>query len=193
MEYRLICGVDEVGRGAGAGEIYCAAVILDPQAPILGITDSKKLTAKKRDHLASEIREKAYAWSIATASLQEIIDLNVLHATMLAMQRAVEGLPTQPDKIYIDGNRAPQLNGSVETVIKGDLKIQEIGAASIIAKVARDQKMIELHKSYPEYGFDQHKGYLTKQHLQALETYGPCEIHRVTYAPIRKLLCSAGK
>jgi ribonuclease HII len=188
MEQTLICGVDEVGRGAGAGEIYCAAVILDPQAPISGITDSKKLSAKKREFLAREIREKAVAWCIATASLQEIIDLNVLYATMLAMQRAVEGLPIQADKIFIDGNQAPQLNGAVETVIKGDLKIPEIGAASIIAKVARDQKMVELHESYPEYGFDKHKGYLTKQHLDALQQHGPCEIHRVTYAPIRKLL-----
>lgn len=188
MKQTLICGVDEVGRGAGAGEIYCAAVILNPQAPISGITDSKKLSAKKREFLARKIREKATAWCIATASLQEIIDLNVLHATMLAMQRAVEGLPIQADKIFIDGNHAPQLDGAVETVIKGDLKIPEIGAASIIAKVARDQKMVELHESYPEYGFDQHKGYLTKRHLEALQHHGPCEIHRVTYAPIRKLL-----
>lgn len=188
MEQKLICGVDEVGRGAGAGEIYCAAVILNPENPIPGITDSKKLSAKRREILAAEIREKATAWCIATASLEEIIDLNVLHATMLAMQRAVEGLPIQPDKAFIDGNRAPQLNVPVETVIKGDLKIQEIGAASIIAKVARDQKMVELHESYPEYGFSQHKGYLTKQHLDALQQYGPCAIHRVTYAPIKKLL-----
>ncbi len=188
MERKFVCGVDEVGRGAGAGEIYCAAVILDPEVSIPGITDSKKLTAKRREALAIEIRTKATAWCIATASLQEIIDLNVLYATMLAMQRAVEGLPIVADKIYIDGNRAPQLSGSVETVIKGDLKIQEIGAASIIAKVARDQKMVELHESYPEYGFDQHKGYLTKQHLNALQKHGPCAIHRVTYAPIKKLL-----
>ncbi|NOQ41945.1 MAG: ribonuclease HII [Desulfuromusa sp.] len=188
MEQKLICGVDEVGRGAGAGEIYCAAVILNPERPISGITDSKKLSAKKRDFLAAEIREKATAWCIATASLQEIIDLNVLYATMLAMQRAVEGLPITPDKTFIDGNRAPQLSGRVETVIKGDLKIPEIGAASIIAKVARDQNMVELHESYPEYGFDKHKGYLTKQHLDALQEHGPCAIHRVTYAPIKKLL-----
>ena len=192
MEQKLICGVDEVGRGAGAGEIYCAAVILNPAMPISGITDSKKLSAKKREKLSIEIKSKATAWCIATASLQEIIDLNVLHATMLAMQRAVEGLPTYPDKIFIDGNRAPQLNGLVETVIKGDLKIVEIGAASIIAKVARDQKMVELHESYPEYGFDQHKGYLTKQHLDALQQHGPCAIHRVTYAPIKKLLDMKG-
>lgn len=188
MEQKLICGVDEVGRGAGAGEIYCAAVILNIEDPILGITDSKKISAKKRETLSAEIKNKAIAWCIATASLQEIIDLNVLHATMLAMQRAVEGLTVAPDKTFIDGNRAPQLKGYVETVIKGDLKIPEIGAASIIAKVARDQKMIELHESYPRYGFDKHKGYLTKQHLDALQQYGPCEIHRVTYAPIKKLL-----
>ncbi len=188
MEHITICGVDEVGRGAGAGKIYCAAVILNPEVPILGITDSKKISAKKRESLATEIREKATAWCIATASLQEIIDLNVLHATMLAMKRAVEGLPIRPGKTFIDGNRAPKLNIPVETVIKGDLKIPEIGAASIIAKVARDQKMVELHDSYPEYGFDQHKGYLTKQHLEALKEHGPCEIHRVTYAPIKKLL-----
>lgn len=188
MEQKLICGVDEVGRGAGAGEIYCAAVILNAEEPIPGITDSKKISAKKREILSAEIKNKAIAWCIATASLQEIIDLNVLHATMLAMQRAVEGLTVTPDKTFIDGNRAPQLKGYVETVIKGDLKIPEIGAASIIAKVARDQKMIELHESYPRYGFDRHKGYLTKQHLEALQQYGPCEIHRVTYAPIKKLL-----
>lgn len=188
MQQNTICGVDEVGRGAGAGEIYCAAVILNPAMPIQGITDSKKLSAKKRERLAAEIQDKATAWCIATASLQEIIDLNVLYATMLAMQRAVEGLSTQADITYIDGNRAPQLSGLVETVIKGDLKIPEIGAASIIAKVARDQKMVELHESYPEYGFDQHKGYLTKQHLDALQQHGPCAIHRVTYAPIKRLL-----
>lgn len=188
MQQKTICGVDEVGRGAGAGEIYCAAVILNPAMPIQGITDSKKLSAKKREKLAAEIQDKATAWCIATASLQEIIDLNVLYATMLAMQRAVEGLSIRADKTLIDGNRAPQLSGLVETVIKGDLKIPEIGAASIIAKVARDQKMIELHESYPEYGFDQHKGYLTKQHLDALQQHGPCAIHRVTYAPIKKLL-----
>ena len=188
MEQNLICGVDEVGRGAGAGEIYCAAVILNPEKPISGITDSKKLSAKKREVIAAEIRKKATAWCVATASLQEIIDLNVLYATMLAMQRAVEGLPLVPDKTFIDGNRAPQLKGLVETVIKGDLKILEIGAASIIAKVARDQEMVKLHQSYPEYGFDKHKGYLTKQHLDALQKHGPCAIHRVTYAPIKKLL-----
>ncbi len=188
MEQKLICGVDEVGRGAGAGEIYCAAVILDPERPITGITDSKKISAKKRETLAAEIREQATAWCIATASLQDIIDLNVLHATMLAMKRAVEGLPTTPDQTFIDGNQAPQLNIAVETVIKGDLKIPAIGAASIIAKVARDRKMVELHESYPEYGFDKHKGYLTKQHLEALQKHGPCTIHRVTYAPIKKLL-----
>ncbi|WP_321370037.1 ribonuclease HII [uncultured Desulfuromusa sp.] len=190
MEQKLICGVDEVGRGAGAGEIYCAAVILNAKEPIQGITDSKKISAKKREILAQEIKKKATAWCIATASLQEITDLNVLHATMLAMQRAVEGLAVAPDKTLIDGNRAPQLKGYVETVIKGDLKIPEIGAASIIAKVARDQKMVELHESYPDYGFDQHKGYLTKQHLDALQQHGPCAIHRVTYAPIKRLLCS---
>ncbi|SEA23743.1 RNase HII [Desulfuromusa kysingii] len=188
MRQKLICGVDEVGRGAGAGEIYCAAVILNGENPISGITDSKKLSAKKRTTLAQEIRAKATAWCIATASLEEIVELNVLYATMLAMQRAVNGLPVKPDKTYIDGNRAPQLEGEVETVIKGDLKIIEIGAASIIAKVARDEKMIELHQSYPEYGFDQHKGYLTKQHLDALQKHGPCAIHRVTYAPIKRVL-----
>lgn len=184
----IICGCDEVGRGAGAAEIYVCAVILDPNRPISGLADSKKLSPKKREFLATEIKEKALNFCIATASLAEIEKLNVLHATMLAMKRAVEGLAIQPDKAMIDGNRAPSLAIPTETVIKGDSLIPAISAASIVAKVARDQIMVDYAALYPQYGFENHKGYFTKEHLAALEKYGPCPIHRITYGPVKALL-----
>ncbi|WP_317931893.1 ribonuclease HII [Halioxenophilus sp. WMMB6] len=184
----LIAGCDEVGRGAGAADIYIGCVILDPAKPIAGLRDSKKLSATRREQLSEEIKEKALAWSIATANLDEIIEHNVLGATLLAMSKAVAQLSVTPELVYVDGNKAPQLTVPVETIIKGDDKVPAISAASIIAKVARDQKMVEWHDHYPEYGFDKHKGYLTQLHLQALESHGPCPIHRVTYEPIRRVL-----
>lgn len=184
----VFCGCDEVGRGAGAAEIFVCAVILDPAKPIEGLTDSKKLTALRRQVLAAEIQEKALSFCIATASLEEIERLNVLHATLLAMKRAVEGLHVKPAKALIDGNRAPCLAIPTETIIKGDLLIPAISAASIVAKVARDQVMINYHDLYPQYGFHHHKGYFTKEHLAALKKYGPCPIHRITYGPVKAVL-----
>jgi len=188
LKSETTCGVDETGRGSGVGEIYCCAVILDNSVIIKGLTDSKLLSAKKREALALEIKEKAVAWNIATASLEEIIEFNVLGATLRAMTRAVEGLSVQPEQVLVDGNQPPALSVPVTTIVQGDLTVPAISAASIIAKVARDQNMDELHKEYPLYGFDKHKGYLTKAHLAALSTYGPCPAHRITYAPIKKLL-----
>lgn len=184
----MICGCDEVGRGAGAGEIYVAAVILDPVKPIEGLADSKTLTAKRREALAEEIKNNALSWSIATASLEEIERLNVLHATLLAMKRAIETLPIPADQALVDGNKAPQLTIPVKTIVKGDSLVPAISAASIVAKVARDHSMVEYDRQYPEYGFAKHKGYFTKEHLFSLEKYGPCPIHRITYGPIKKLL-----
>jgi ribonuclease HII len=188
MMSETTCGVDETGRGSGVGEIYCCAVILDNSVIIKGLTDSKLLSAKKREALAVEIKEKAVVWNIATASLDEIIEFNVLGATLRAMTRAVEGLAVQPGLVLVDGNQSPALSIPVRTIIQGDLTVPAISAASIIAKVARDQNMLELHAEYPVYGFDRHKGYLTKTHLEALSRFGPCPAHRITYAPIRKLL-----
>jgi ribonuclease HII len=189
----IICGCDEVGRGAGAAEIYVCAVILDPNRSISGLADSKKLSAAKREFLAAEIKEKALSFCIATASLAEIEKLNVLYATMLAMKRAVEGLAIQPDKAMIDGNRAPSLAIPTETIIKGDSLIPAISAASIVAKVARDQKLVDYAALYPQYGFENHKGYFTKEHLAALAKYGPCPIHRVTYGPVKALFEQTNK
>lgn len=184
----IVCGCDEAGRGSAIAEIFCGAVILDPERPITGLADSKKLSPKRRDALFDEIREKASAWCIATASLYDIERYNVLGATLLAMKRAVEGLALRPDKVLVDGNRAPNLDMEVETIIKGDATIAEISAASILAKVARDRAMMEYHRLYPHYRIDLHKGYLTKAHMEALRTYGPSEIHRSTFSPIRQLL-----
>ncbi|MDU2065175.1 MAG: ribonuclease HII [Sporomusaceae bacterium] len=188
VDKQCICGCDEVGRGAGAGEIYVAAVILDPNQPIEGLNDSKKLTPRRREILAEIIKEKAIAVTIATASLDEIAELNVLHATLLAMKRAIESLPVLPDKVMIDGNKAPKLSVPCETIIKGDSLVPAISAASIVAKVARDQVMTDYEKVYPLYGFAHHKGYFTKEHLANLQKYGPCPIHRVTYGPVKELL-----
>ncbi len=186
----LSAGVDEAGRGSGVAEIYVCATILDPKKPIAGLNDSKKLTAGRRRELTEIIKERALAWSLATAGLEEIEGLNVLGATLLAMKRAVEGLSVLPDKVLIDGNRAPAIDIPTETIIKGDVKIPEISAASIVAKVERDLAMMKYHELYPEYGFDVHKGYFTKSHLAALDKYGPCPIHRKTYAPVKRLLDS---
>ncbi|HDR1160401.1 TPA: ribonuclease HII [Pasteurella multocida] len=184
----LIAGVDEVGRGPLVGAVVTAAVILDPHQPILGLNDSKKLSEKKRLLLAEEIKQKALAWSLGRAEAEEIDQLNILHATMLAMKRAVENLKIQPHFVLVDGNRVPELMIPAQAIVKGDGLVSEISAASILAKVARDQEMAELDKRYPEYAFAQHKGYPTALHLAKLAELGPLAQHRRSFAPVRKLL-----
>ena len=183
-----IAGVDEVGRGPLAGAVVAAAVILDPNNPIEGLTDSKKLTEKRREALSLEIKEKALAWAFGRAEQEEIDEINILQASLLAMKRAVESLSIQPDHVQIDGNKCPDMEYSMEAIVKGDALIPAIGAASIIAKVARDHEMVEMDKLYPEYGFAGHKGYPTKKHREALEKYGITPIHRRSFAPVRKLI-----
>lgn len=184
----LIAGVDEVGRGPLVGAVVTAAVILDPNNPIEGLADSKKLSEKKRLLLAEEIKAKALCWSLGRAEPEEIDQLNILHATMLAMQRAVAGLNIQPDFVLVDGNRIPTLPMPAQAVIKGDSLVAEISAASILAKVARDQEMDELDKQYPEYGFAKHKGYPTKLHFEKLAQFGATPFHRKSFAPVKKIL-----
>jgi ribonuclease HII len=184
----LVAGVDEVGRGPLCGAVVTAAVILDPARPILGLKDSKKLTAARREELFDEICEKSLAWCIARAEVEEIDQLNILHATMLAMQRAVAGLSITPRLALIDGNRCPQLDVPSESVVKGDTKVPAIAAASILAKVSRDREMQALDLQYPGYGIAGHKGYPTPAHLAALQLLGPTPIHRRSFAPVRKLL-----
>ncbi|HBO23283.1 MULTISPECIES: ribonuclease HII [unclassified Providencia] len=188
----LIAGVDEVGRGPLVGAVVTAAVILDPNNPILGLADSKKLTEKKREKLFVEIQEKALCWSIARAEPEEIDNINILHATMLAMQRAVAGLSITPDFVLIDGNRCPKLPMPSQAVVKGDSLVQEISAASILAKVIRDREMVELDKVFPEYGFAKHKGYPTAYHLEKLTLHGATEFHRKSFAPVRLVLAMKG-
>ena len=184
----LTCGVDEAGRGPLAGPVVAAAVILDPHNPIDGLNDSKKLSAKRREALAIEIRAKALAWSVAEASVEEIDQINILHASMLAMQRAVRGLALTPEKALIDGNRCPLLACPAEAIVGGDGKVAAIAAASILAKTVRDAGMLSLHANYPMYGFDRHMGYPTAFHLQALREHGPSPVHRRSYAPVAQLL-----
>ena len=187
-----IAGVDEVGRGPLVGAVVAAAVILDPGHPIIGLADSKKLSAKRREHLSAEIREYALAWCIAECSPAEIDQLNILWATMRAMQRAVAGLQQTPLHIYIDGNRCPKdLPVAATAVIKGDGKVPAISAASIIAKVSRDHAMEELHQRYPQYGFARHKGYPTRAHIEALQIHGPIPEHRRSFGPVARLLRSS--
>lgn len=183
-----IAGVDEVGRGPLVGDVVTAAVILDPDNPIAGLADSKKLSEKKRNLLASEIKQHALAWSIGRATPEEIDTLNILHATMLAMQRAVAGLAIEPDYVLVDGNRTPKFNAPSQAVIKGDGRVAEISAASIIAKVARDQDMIELDALYPDYGFAAHKGYPTKAHLEKITTLGVLDNYRKSFKPVANVL-----
>ncbi|MCY1516318.1 Ribonuclease HII [compost metagenome] len=187
----LVAGVDEVGRGPLCGAVVTAAVILDPARPILGLNDSKKLSETRRDALFDEIREKALAWCIARAEVHEIDSLNILHATMLAMQRAVEGLSVQPRLALIDGNRCPKLKVPSAPVVKGDSQVPAIAAASILAKVSRDREMVELDALYPGYGIAGHKGYPTAVHLDALRRLGPTPIHRRSFGPVRALLDAA--
>jgi ribonuclease HII len=183
-----MAGVDEVGRGPLIGPVVTAAVILDPERPIEGLMDSKKLTDRKREHLAGLIKRQAIAWSLGRAEVEEIDQLNILHATMLAMQRAVQGLNPAAEFIYVDGNRCPELPCPAEAVIKGDTLVPAISAASILAKVARDQEMIQLDAQYPGYGLAKHKGYPTKAHLEAIMALGVTPMHRRSFAPVRKLL-----
>lgn len=188
----IICGVDEAGRGPLAGAVFAAAVVLDPSQPIMGLRDSKKLTAHRREQLAIEIKAHALGWSIASCSVKEIDELNILQATMLAMQRAVAGLSCGVTRALIDGNRCPLLPITVQAIIKGDDKVPAISAASILAKTARDETLLQLHQEYPQYGFDQHKGYGTALHLERLQCYGVSPVHRRSYAPVR-VLFEAGK
>jgi ribonuclease HII len=184
----VICGVDEAGRGPLAGPVFAAAVILDPARPIDGLRDSKKLSEMQRDELAIEIREHALAWSIAQCSEEEIDTLNILHATMLAMRRAIEGLKVTPTLALIDGNRCPVVGVLTEAIVKGDDKVPAISAASILAKTARDAALMRLHEQYPQYAFDQHKGYPTALHLERLQMHGASPVHRKSYAPVRAVL-----
>ena len=183
--HELVAGVDEVGRGPLCGAVVTAAVILDPNRPILGLNDSKKLTEARREKLYDEICEKALSWHIARAEVEEIDELNILHATMLAMQRAVEGLHITPKMAMIDGNRCPKLTMPSEAVVKGDSKVPAIAAASILAKVSRDREMAAFELIYPGYGIAGHKGYPTPVHLEALARLGPTPIHRRSFAPVR--------
>lgn len=180
----LTAGVDEAGRGPLAGPVVAAAVILDPNRPIEGLADSKKLTAKKREALAPLIKERALAWCVAEASVEEIDEINILQATMLAMQRSVAGLATQPEFVQVDGNRLPKLPMMAEAIVKGDAKVAAISAASILAKTHRDAYMLEQAKKYPGYGFEKHMGYGTAEHIKAVETLGVLPIHRKTFKPI---------
>ncbi|KFC83701.1 ribonuclease HII [Buttiauxella agrestis] len=185
---RLVAGVDEVGRGPLVGAVVTAAVILDPTKPIIGLADSKKLSEKRRNALYEEIIEKALSWSLGRAEPEEIDQLNILHATMLAMQRAVAGLHVVPEYVLIDGNRCPALPMPSLAVVKGDSRVAEISAASIIAKVTRDREMAELDLSFPQYGFAQHKGYPTAFHLEKLAEHGATEHHRRSFAPVKRAL-----
>ena len=186
--FELIAGVDEVGRGPLVGAVVTAAVILDPNNPIKGLADSKKLSEKKRLALAEEIKQKALAWSLGRAEPEEIDELNILHATMLAMQRAIIPLKIRPHFVLVDGNRIPKLDIPAQAVIKGDSLVAEISAASILAKVARDQEMVELDLQFPQYEFAKHKGYPTKVHLEKLAEFGALSQHRRSFAPVRKVL-----
>ena len=186
---KLVAGVDEAGRGPLAGSVVAAAVILDSSAPIIGLTDSKKLSAARRAALEPEIMQKAIAWAVAEASHGEIDDINILQASLLAMKRAVLGLRLKPDQVLVDGNRLPPLEGySMIAIVKGDLSEPCISAASILAKEYRDRQMLDLDQLYPEYGFAQHKGYPTALHRERLRQYGVTPVHRRSFAPVRELL-----
>jgi len=184
----LVAGVDEVGRGPLAGPVVAAAVILDPNNPIEGLADSKKLTEKRRESLSEEIKQKSLSWSIARAEVEEIDEINILQASLLAMKRSVETLSHYPELALIDGNHCPKLDCAMEAIIKGDSKEPAISAASILAKVARDNEMKDMEEIYPGYGFAKHKGYPTKQHREAIIKLGITDIHRKSYAPVQQQL-----
>lgn len=187
-QFSRIAGVDEVGRGCLAGPVVAAAVILDPNRPIKGLRDSKKLSAKKREELAEEIKEKALAWSVAAMGPEVIDKINILQATLEAMKAAVEKLPVEPDFVQVDGNKLPKWKWLSEAVVKGDDKVEWISAASIIAKTTRDGYMCKIAELYPQYGFEHHVGYGTAEHIKALKAYGPTPIHRKTFAPVREVI-----
>ena len=188
MNRQLIAGVDEVGRGALAGPVIAAAVILNPELPVAGLADSKKISAEKRNKLASELREKSLAWAIGRAEPEEIDSINILQASLLAMQRAINTLSIKPQRVFVDGIYGPSnIAAEVDTIVKGDSKIPVISAASIIAKVTRDLEMVALDAAYPGYGFARHKGYPTRLHTKALHAQGISPIHRKSFAPIRKI------
>jgi len=184
----IVAGVDEAGRGPLAGPVFAAAVILDPMRPIAGLADSKILSESKRNSLYIIIKEAALSWSIAQAGVDEIDGLNILQATLLAMQRAVEGLSIQPDEVLVDGNRLPKLSMPAQAIVKGDSKVQAISAASILAKVERDKLMVDYHQQYPDFAFHVHKGYGTKQHLAEIEQFGFLAVHRRTFNPVKTML-----
>ena len=184
----LLAGVDEAGRGPLAGPVVAAAVILDDENPIEGLADSKQLSERTRERLFDEIRAKALCCAIAEASVEEIDRLNILQATMLAMKRAVESLRLKPAKVLVDGNRLPVLKVAAEAIVQGDAKVQAISAASILAKVHRDRLCLRLHELHPQYGFAEHKGYPTPEHLAALQAHGACAVHRRSFAPVRAVL-----
>lgn len=188
IDVPLIAGVDEAGRGPLAGPVMAAAVILNPAQPIVGLADSKTLSPSRRERLAEEIRAKALAWAVGHADVAEIDRLNILQATLLAMTRAVADLSLAPTKVLIDGNRCPKLAYPCQAIIRGDMTVPVISAASILAKVARDHELCDLHQRYPQYGFHQHKGYPTVRHHEALRHYGPCPEHRRSFAPVAVLL-----
>lgn len=186
----MICGTDEAGRGPIAGPVVAAAVILDPENPVEGLNDSKKLSEKKREKLSLEIKEKALYWAIAQSDPDEIEAINILWASMKAMQRAIEALPVKPDMVLVDGNRVPELNVPAKAIVGGDASEQCIAAASILAKVERDRQMLKWHELYPQYEFDKHKAYGTPKHLELLEKYGPCPIHRKGFNPVKRVLAN---
>ena len=188
-ERTLLCGVDEAGRGPLAGAVYAAAVVLDPsRTRINGLVDSKLLTGEVREKLAARIKQRALAWAIASASVEEIDRINILRASLLAMQRAVEALGMEPDEVCVDGNQVPRIAFKCRAIVKGDQRVAAISAASILAKVARDAEMTLLDRRYPGYGFASHKGYCTPEHLAALRLQGPCEIHRRSFEPVQAVL-----
>lgn len=189
---RLVCGVDEAGRGPLAGPVFAACVILREGDPIEGLADSKVLSHERREDLAIQIRSRAAAWAVASASVEEIDRLNILRASLLAMRRAVEQLTVEPHEVLVDGLHCPEVRFPVRAIVDGDALVAEISAASILAKVARDALMMELHALYPDYGFARHKGYPTRQHLEALRRFGVCPIHRRSFAPVRSLCLDLG-
>ncbi len=193
MQFSLLAGVDEAGRGPLAGPVVAAAVILDKQYLISGLQDSKKLTARKREHLANQIKQHARAWALGRAEPEEIDSINILQASLLAMQRAVLALPIEPEFVVVDGIHVPTLACATRAIVKGDSLVAEISAASILAKVERDTEMLQMDNLYPEYGFASHKGYPTSQHMQNLNRLGVTPIHRRSFAPVAKLLADTGK
>jgi ribonuclease HII len=194
---KLICGVDEAGRGPLAGAVYAAAVVLNPNRPISGLADSKKLTEKKRDALAIEIKQSALAWAIASSSVEEIDEINILQASLLAMERAVSALQKSfnitPDYVLVDGNQRPKVDLPCEAIVKGDSKVAAISAASILAKTARDADLYRLDNDYPQYAFAKHKGYPTALHLALLNQHGVSPVHRLSYKPVKNLLINQTK